>query len=342
MARDCEQAQRQLWLRLDGELDAASSGQLDGHLARCPECRQQETELRGFDALLTESCGQLFDPKALAASTWRRLARRRADAQRQRFAKLGRQLAPFAAAAALLLLTWSQLTPAPPAPAPLPTVATTSSMGLRVQRRGDWRALQSGSELTEGSLLENSGSEPAQLALGGGTTVTLRPQARLKIRRPAPGETEVDLSAGGGEVMCSVTPGQGVFRVQARGLRITVLGTRFLVSSHAELSRVVVLEGRVLCEAGGERAVLLAGQEIELTASGLRVAPADLERRSHWLAKPRSTPQPRPTSVEPKQHPRPARRPHAPKPPSAKDREDAFDLPIAPPRKSPIEPKAPR
>jgi anti-sigma factor RsiW len=50
----CHDVQRRLSACMDGELDAALSREVEGHLQQCPDCREELEELSSADALLRD------------------------------------------------------------------------------------------------------------------------------------------------------------------------------------------------------------------------------------------------------------------------------------------------
>jgi ferric-dicitrate binding protein FerR (iron transport regulator) len=133
--------------------------------------------------------------------------------------------------------------------------------------------------------------EQSEIALPDGSTVALNAGSEISYRRgfswlpglPA-GTRTVKLE---GEAFFTATPSPRAFRVQAQGVEVRVLGTRFNVRARStEAPRVDVEEGRVqVSSPGTERSVILRAGEAatadpssgELTASDV-----DLQRVGAW------------------------------------------------------------
>ena len=97
MSLSCEQAKRELWRRLDGELSESAGERLGAHLESCGPCRSESAELKAFDSFLADSCALLEPGPAFARDTMSAITARRTTAQRLSFARLAQQLTPFAA-----------------------------------------------------------------------------------------------------------------------------------------------------------------------------------------------------------------------------------------------------
>ena len=110
---DCRDARGWTQARLDGELDRSLESTLDGHLARCSDCRAFVTELHQLKVLIRE-VGVTLRPAS-------RLTESRSD---PRYLAPGRGLRAIAASLLLglgLFLTWV-IAPRPVSPEPVRSV----------------------------------------------------------------------------------------------------------------------------------------------------------------------------------------------------------------------------
>lgn len=347
---DCAPIETLIWRRLDGELGPAGADALARHLAACPDCRALEGELVETDAAIAEALpAELFGadlqdrilaalPTARSSEGPLRIAPGPVTAPVQDRPAPTRlaAVALFAAAAALLVSFVLRAPKAESLPRKAPLAAAAES-GLSIEQIQGWRPLPAGAPVPPGRRLANRSTRPCKIRMPTGTEVTLRPDTVLTLERGEDGGLDLDLSSGeGGEVLCQVAKGHGAFRVHARDLTVTVLGTQFMVRSYQGLSRVVVLEGEVLCAYKDQRAALRRGQEAALRDQRLKVTRSRLEKRTHWLAPPntsrrslgggRATP---PRQLAPPQEPPPFLK----QKPGQKPGEDGrgLDLPVSAP-----------
>ncbi|MFD7905896.1 anti-sigma factor family protein [Kitasatospora sp. NPDC059747] len=124
-----------------GALDPAEAAAVERHLADCPACRQEVTELRELETALGEVPPELLvdgPPEGgdlLLQRTLRRARAERGSALRRRRARIGAAAAVAAAAALVAGIALGRTTaPAPPVaagPAPSTTVATPPPAGTR-------------------------------------------------------------------------------------------------------------------------------------------------------------------------------------------------------------------
>jgi transmembrane sensor len=128
-------------------------------------------------------------------------------------------------------------------------------------------------------------AETARFVAGDGSTVTLRPHSRLYAVRVDETEMRYRLE---GEAFFDVTPNPArTFAVEAGGGLVSVLGTRFDVSTWGLATTVYLEAGRVRFErpATGEAVVLEPGQRSVLTPRGALLAPepAPPDEYLDWL-----------------------------------------------------------
>jgi len=180
--------------------------------------------------------------------------------------------------------------PAPEKPAPEPTRAAQKGMlvavagSCLVQAEGDaaTQLLRSGQRREfPGTVRLKADAAPTKAAVGP-VTYYLQRGAELSIQL-LEGRTRVQLSRG--EAFFDVTPGSGGFDVETAHGKVTVNGTRFLVSSEKSETEVAVQRGTVDFSAAGESVALSPG---ERSTAAIRKAPipaqkADLARRLSWV-----------------------------------------------------------
>lgn len=116
-----------------------------------------------------------------------------------------------------------------------------------------------------------------------GSTITLRPHSRLYALAGEEAETRLHLV---GEAFFDVTENPArTFAVEANGARVSVLGTRFDVSTWGGQTAVYLERGRVRFTYQDRSVVLAPGQRSLVTEEGVLVdpAPADSAEFLDWL-----------------------------------------------------------
>jgi transmembrane sensor len=107
------------------------------------------------------------------------------------------------------------------------------------------------------------------------------------------GDTAIDVRFEAGSRRIDLARGQGLFRVAhdqrrpfvvyADGYSVRDIGTVFNVAHHADGVRVVVVEGAVEAASGEQRALLRAGQGLNIAPEGLgKVQPVDAALATAW------------------------------------------------------------
>lgn len=160
-----------------------------------------------------------------------------------------RQVLRIGAATAALLVV-ALLAPrwvGPPAPRREPARQATGAPATSIATNGPLNG--PGAGFASGELLRFGDGSMAQ-AQG--------VRSRLMVREQRPGRTVVELQ---GTASFAVTPNpQRLFRVEAGGVAVEVLGTRFTVEQTGERVRVAVQEGRVRVLWAAHYAEVAAGQ----------------------------------------------------------------------------------
>jgi len=278
---------------LDGQLSPEALQRVEGHLAAgCAACQRDLAWLRRFkEAARSEGLAQP-PPSAVAQVKAAFRARRPAPSPRLAWPHLPRlaALVVLAALAACLTLI----------PTVLARGATVSAVGGALEaRHGEasaWQALAVGSLLAEGDRVRALGGT-AELALFDGSRLELQPDAEVTLTSLRSGlfgiARQVALYQPTGTVRYAVqplTPQLATFAVVSPEARVTVQGTRFVVTATGTETRVQVLEGTVMLVGALDSALVHAGEDV-VAAPGarLRIGPRGL---------PAPTPQPsaRPTA----------------------------------------------
>jgi hypothetical protein len=342
MNEQCQQISTLLWRRIDREtLSQSDEQRLEGHLDSCAQCHADVALFESEDAVIAAAFSDLQDVDSLNDQIFSALASERKQPSLTIKPSIDFtgglwRFAPVAAAA--IILAWL-LIGAPDKPmtaaqkSNFVAFAAVKNHGLLVKRDGVWKKLKSGSDIGRGEIIQNRSQSPSTIEFSNKTQVTLRGDSTAKISKAHDGATEIDLTAGGGgEILCTVTPGYGQFRVIAHDMRVTVIGTKFLVRSFQGLTRVVVLEGKVRCQSSASQAFLSPRQEAEVGSNErIVVNESNLKKRTHWLDK-KSAPA-RPSKPEPESEPKPVNKPEpGPEKANPPRPDPRLDLPVAPPK----------
>lgn len=115
-------------------------------------------------------------------------------------------------------------------------------------------------------------AEPATVGLSDGTVVRLAPESRLRVHARPDGR-EVSL-AGRGYFSVASDPDLP-FTVRSDAGTVTVLGTRFDVTTAGDDLRLIVIEGSVRLATRGSRVVVRSGQLAQVL-KGVLVPPVDV------------------------------------------------------------------
>lgn len=134
-------------------------------------------------------------------------------------------------------------------------------------------------------LLAQSGDSIKTVQLADGSTVTLRPHSRLfEVKQTA----SILLYKLKGEALFEVTPKpHRTFSVKAKNGRVSVLGTRFILSSWGNRMRVFLDEGLVSVQPAQEDSAIMLhpGEAVSITGSGNinRIPNANAREFTDWL-----------------------------------------------------------
>lgn len=123
-------------------------------------------------------------------------------------------------------------------------------------------------------------ASPSALRLADGSLASPRKNSAVAVRQEAAGRVVVELLHGSAEFAVTKNPGR-LFRVEASGVAVEVLGTRFVVDKQplADGFRVAVSvsEGRVRVLFSNQQAQLSAGERAEFQVPRDTIAPASPE-----------------------------------------------------------------
>jgi uncharacterized protein (TIGR03435 family) len=115
-----------------------------------------------------------------------------------------------------------------------------------------------------GDTIQTNGGG-AQLALLDGSRVEMRSQSELSLERADDG-LRIRLSKGG-IIVHAAQQRTGHLYVQTNDMRVSVVGTVFLVNADDDGSRVAVIEGEVRVQQGGVETTLRRGDDLATNAS---------------------------------------------------------------------------
>lgn len=245
-----------------------------GHLAACEPCARERAALERTDGLLGAALSDHpWHDAGLESLVLGLRTRVRAQVTGPRTHTRGPSSGSglwIAAAAVLLVaggLAWragpETVTPGPGDVAAGPRTLARAGEGLmRAGEGGAFSALSVGDVVHAGERLVAI-APGAHVILEDETRVELYPDTEIALTDDADGGVTVAMGGLDGEVYCEVSKRKRPFRVAARGLEVSVVGTRFLVNHGARVSRVVVLEGRVLASTQSDRRSLVADDAVE-------------------------------------------------------------------------------
>ncbi|MBK7858152.1 MAG: FecR domain-containing protein [Archangiaceae bacterium] len=246
-----------LWEYAARELPSEDARLVQHHLTECPECQEKLTDVRTARGALAAVKGADFRftyAKADAAIA-RVVEKKMAHAAFSRPWVLG--LSGALVTAGLLLVAygfWSKAPPAPlpelaeveaPAPRPLP-LAVERAAGLTVIG-AQTRVLGNGAALASGDVLRTEAKGEATLRLPEGSRLKLGGGAQLSLTRADSDDVALQLERGHLAVAASHAQRKG-FVVHTEGMMVTVVGTRFAVTSSRDGVEVAVAEGKVSVE----------------------------------------------------------------------------------------------
>jgi uncharacterized protein (TIGR03435 family) len=110
----------------------------------------------------------------------------------------------------------------------------------------------------EAQEIVRAGSEGSTLVLADGSRVEMRAQSELSLERADDG---VRIRLNSGDVIVNAAKQHGHLYVQTRDLKVSVVGTVFLVNADDNGSRVAVLEGEVRVQQGTVEKSLRPGEQ---------------------------------------------------------------------------------
>lgn len=245
------------------------------HLAACDACARERAALERTDGLLGAALSDHpWHDAGVETLVLGLRTRLRAQVTAPRAGTRTHTRGPssvwIAAAAVLLVaggLSWRGEPDAVTTPgAPSPRALARAGEGLICAgEEGTFRALAAGDEIRAGERLV-ANARGAHVVLEDQTRIELYPDTEVTLSDDADGGVTVAMGGGDGELYCEVSKRTRPFRVAARGLEVSVVGTRFLVNQGRTASRAVVLQGRVIASTRSDRRALGADDAVEARA----------------------------------------------------------------------------
>ncbi|MFC6100852.1 FecR family protein [Olivibacter domesticus] len=146
-----------------------------------------------------------------------------------------------------------------------------SGQWLLQVRRDTLQLFSSMPEKAEGwHVLQVPDGHRYTLVLGDASTITLDPQSQLKFPASFHEKTNREVYLEGSGTFTIAPEKRSTFIVHTDQANVTVLGTRFEVSSRNALFRTKLIRGKVRLSVGNETVVLTAGQTALLPKGGSR------------------------------------------------------------------------
>jgi uncharacterized protein (TIGR03435 family) len=142
-------------------------------------------------------------------------------------------------------------------------VVETEHDGLH--RVSDKQALHAGETIEAGETVRTNGGAGAVLKLADGSGIEMRSNSVLRLDQVEDG-VQIQLS-GGSVIVNAAKQRTGHLYVKTRDMRISVVGTVFLVNAEEEGSRVAVIEGEVRVERGKSETKLRPGEQVTTNPS---------------------------------------------------------------------------
>ena len=170
-------------------------------------------------------------------------------------------------------------------PDPIARVEAVDGSLDRVVDGGSER-LTAGASLESGDSVRTNGRAGAMLVLADGSRVEVRSQSEFLLERATDG-LGIRLRTGG-IIVSATKQGAGHLYVLTKDVRVSVVGTVFLVNAEASGSRVAVIEGEVRVRKGATETNLHPGEDIAtsptLAARPLREEVAWSRQKDAYLA----------------------------------------------------------
>ncbi|QRN99968.1 FecR domain-containing protein [Archangium violaceum] len=265
-----------LWALASGELDTEARVRVEAHVAGCDECAQRLSEVRETRALLRVARDEAPPVR------WVEADERVLTMAARRFARLESKprwpwmVAAMGVCAAVLL---ALLVPRPDTAmrvpeetvvarqveAPSPTAQVEGESGAWARdAEGTEQTLQKDSGLRAGTTVRTPDRGIARLRLPDASHMQVSPDSEVVLTRVAADDVHLRVVRGRVSVQASHAERRG-FLVEAKGLRVFVVGTVFTVENTPQGPAVSVLEGKVRVEAEGRSPQFAtAGQRVEL------------------------------------------------------------------------------
>jgi len=161
-------------------------------------------------------------------------------------------VAAGAAAAVFLLMIANQ-------PVAFATVESADGGLYRVTDSTN-QTLSAGAKLRAGERVHSNGGSGSMIRLADASQVELRSQSELSLERVEDG-VQIRLNSGG-VIVNAARQKVGHLYVQTKDVRVSVVGTVFMVNAEEQGSRVAVIEGEVHVQQGATETKLRPGEQV--------------------------------------------------------------------------------
>jgi uncharacterized protein (TIGR03435 family) len=161
-------------------------------------------------------------------------------------------VAAGAAAAVFLLMTVNR-------PVAFATVESADGGLYRVTDSTN-QTLSAGAKLRAGERVRSNGGSGSMIRLADASQVELRSQSELSLERVEDG-VQIRLNSGG-VIVNAARQKVGHLYVQTKDVRVSVVGTVFMVNAEEQGSRVAVIEGEVHVQQGATETNLRPGEQV--------------------------------------------------------------------------------
>ncbi len=255
----CEEAQRLVHLRLDGELAEADAHLLEAHLDQCEACRKASEDFASIESALHGGLNRLEVPEGLdvrvrSAVTASSLSRR----------SVPRVVWAFAAAAAVTLVVWAGMIGGGSGEKAFASPAIVARGGESLHVFTDdsptSKLAHTGDSLEEDAVAWGVNETTIGLRFRGGTRLELSREAVVKI-----GEDSVTLIKGG--LYADLTEATDDFKIATPWGTVSGPGSAFaLISgSNEDDARLLVNSGEVVIQSNNSRRTAMGGESVVLS-----------------------------------------------------------------------------
>ncbi len=180
---------------------------------------------------------------------------------RRRSRVLAAAMTPVLAAAAVLFAIVGSVVLIKTLPTVVDTAMAQAVDGTLYRKSGgESHLVKAGEKIESGALIHSDGGHGAVLELTDGSRVEMRSESELLLERADDG-VQIRLT-NGGVIVNAAKQHTGHLYVQTKDVKVSVVGTVFLVNAEEEGSRVAVIEGEVHVQQGATEKKLLPGEQV--------------------------------------------------------------------------------